>query len=233
MKTPLQTISLSAFVVIVASCSIPVIDSLDAVPPVATVDSVPQANAAQIDFHRQPRVASCGPAGCNRPTRKTLAVDYSPEPSPQRSFQTQPAIAKLLNEPHGGTGAIPDSLRQHPVRSTSERELSVYFDYASATLRRDARAQLDAVLNGPIRAQRISIRGRTDGYGATPANQRLALARAQAVRQHLLSRGPSLSDVIDLEARGTCCYVAPNATPSGRALNRRVEITVVRPDPDA
>ena len=232
MKTPLQTVSLSAFVALVASCSIPVIEKQDSVSPNAPVMPAQQA-LAQIDFHRPLATATCGSAACKQPTRKTLALDYSPEPSAPISLHLQPAVAKLLNEPHGTGALAPVASPQDVVRNVSQRELSIYFDYASANLGQDARTQLNDALNGPISAHRISIRGRTDGHGATPANQRLALARAQAVRQHLLSRDPSLSKVIELEARGTCCYVAPNATASGRALNRRVEVTVFLPDADA
>ena len=233
-----QTLSLTAVVVLAVSCSLPVLKESSLVPAVRDETAVLPPNArsfVQTDFHRIPTRALCPPSGCPKPTVKTLAVDY--RPIADLSGPSQRAVAKLLNEPHSAVGttattptaATPDRV---PV-PTSERELNVYFRYADVTLAQAARQKLNEALRDRASLHRVSIRGRTDGLGGSPANQRLALARANAVRQHLLLRDPSLAILIEAEARGSCCYVAPNATASGRALNRRVEITFVHQDSDA
>lgn len=73
-------------------------------------------------------------------------------------------------------------------------------------------------------AERILILGRTDSVGPSGPNHAMALARAVAVRNHLRSMVPALPDDIRVDARGLCCYAAPNDTAEGRAQNRRVEV---------
>ena len=70
---------------------------------------------------------------------------------------------------------------------------------------------------------RIEIAGYTDSTGSRAMNLRLSMARAAAVRFHLARRG-----VAPMRMRatgyGASGYIAPNATPEGRAMNRRVEL---------
>src|SRR5467141_2785486 len=70
---------------------------------------------------------------------------------------------------------------------------------------------------------RIEIAGYTDSTGRKLTNLRLSMARAGAVRAYLARRGVS---PMRMRARGfgASGYIAPNATPEGRAQNRRVEL---------
>lgn len=70
---------------------------------------------------------------------------------------------------------------------------------------------------------RIEIAGYTDSTGARMMNLRLSMARAAAVRAYLARRGVS---PMRMQARGfgASGYIASNATPEGRAQNRRVEL---------
>lgn len=228
-----QTLSLATLVVLAASCSLPILKSESVPGPDPAMVAPPRpASTVQIDFHRVPTAAVCPPGDCRKPTLKTLAVDHRATDSTLKPANF--AVTRLLNEPNSTVAtapAIPPQVRAPDP--ASEQQLSVYFRYAEATLNRDGRARIDDALRDMNRLKRIDIRGRTDGLGASPANQRLALSRANAVREHLLAKNPSLAHLVEVEARGSCCYVAPNTTPSGRALNRRVEITLVRQDPDA
>jgi OOP family OmpA-OmpF porin len=65
------------------------------------------------------------------------------------------------------------------------------------------------------------IEGHTDSNGADAYNQRLSEQRAKAVRDYMVSMG---IDPARLEAKGygESQPVADNATPEGRAQNRRV-----------
>jgi OmpA-OmpF porin, OOP family len=70
---------------------------------------------------------------------------------------------------------------------------------------------------------RIEIAGYTDSTGSRPMNLRLSMARAGAVRAYLARRGVN---PMRMSARGfgASGYIAPNSTPDGRAINRRVEL---------
>jgi outer membrane protein OmpA-like peptidoglycan-associated protein len=69
------------------------------------------------------------------------------------------------------------------------------------------------------------VEGHTDSQGTPEFNQKLSAARAQAVRDYLVSRGIA-SDRISAEGFGPTRTIGDNATAEGRANNRRVEIVV-------
>lgn len=76
----------------------------------------------------------------------------------------------------------------------------------------------------------IIIEGFTDSVGSRELNQELSEDRARAVRDYLVKRGID-PNRIELEGRGESNPVASNATPEGRAMNRRVEIIIPRATP--
>ena len=71
----------------------------------------------------------------------------------------------------------------------------------------------------------IAIEGFTDSVGATAANRKLSESRAAAVKSALVARGIEPSR-IDTRGYGPAFPVASNDTPTGRQLNRRVEIVI-------
>ncbi len=70
---------------------------------------------------------------------------------------------------------------------------------------------------------RIEVAGYTDNTGSMAINMSLSQARAAAVRAYLASRGVR-PDRMVARGFGPANPVAPNATPQGRAQNRRVEL---------
>jgi len=73
----------------------------------------------------------------------------------------------------------------------------------------------------------VILQGHTDNEGTAKYNMKLSMRRAKAVEQYLVNEGIS-SARLSCEAFGLSKPVASNATDSGRALNRRVEITPVK-----
>ena len=71
----------------------------------------------------------------------------------------------------------------------------------------------------------VQIYGYTDGTGTLAVNQRVSTGRADAVRNYLLNSGVAASR-LSAEGLPMQDYVASNATPEGRAQNRRVEIYI-------
>lgn len=71
----------------------------------------------------------------------------------------------------------------------------------------------------------VAITGYTDDTGSYAVNEKLSDQRANSVRNYLINCGVAPDR---LTARGIpmADYIASNDTPEGRAMNRRVEITV-------
>jgi len=105
---------------------------------------------------------------------------------------------------------------------------SVLFTTGQATLMPIAQNSLDRVAEA-LKAQgeekKIVIEGHTDSRGSDVTNQQLSLARASAVREYLVGRGIK-ADRVEAVGSGESEPIADNATPEGRANNRRVEIIV-------
>lgn len=73
----------------------------------------------------------------------------------------------------------------------------------------------------------VEVTGHTDSVGSEEVNQRISLARAQAAADYLVSKGIAGSR-IEVEGRGETLPISTNDTAKGRALNRRVEIKILR-----
>lgn len=73
---------------------------------------------------------------------------------------------------------------------------------------------------------KIQIAGHTDSQGTTASNMALSTGRAQSVGAYLTSTGVSASR-ISAVGEGEGVPVATNDTAAGRAINRRVEVTIL------
>lgn len=73
-------------------------------------------------------------------------------------------------------------------------------------------------------ASGISVEGHTDSYGSDEANQKLSTARAEAVREYLLSASGIEPSRILAVGYGESKPVATNDTNEGRRKNRRIDI---------
>ena len=105
-----------------------------------------------------------------------------------------------------------------------------YFDFDKAILKPEGKTKLDEfrqLLKGRDQDMLLTV-GHTDSIGTDAYNDRLSLARAQAVKAYLVSAGIG-AERIKVEGRGEREPVADNKTAEGRAKNRRVEIKVTPP----
>lgn len=69
--------------------------------------------------------------------------------------------------------------------------------------------------------------GHTDNTGNPQLNQTLSLKRAEAVRNWMRDTGDVPESCFAVQGYGESRPAATNDTPEGRALNRRVEISLV------
>ncbi|CAG0911628.1 unnamed protein product, partial [Cyprideis torosa] len=72
----------------------------------------------------------------------------------------------------------------------------------------------------------IEISGHTDSAGNDQLNMNLSQARAEAVKQYLISKG-SDGNKLTAKGYGETQPIADNATAAGRAANRRVELKIL------
>jgi outer membrane protein OmpA-like peptidoglycan-associated protein len=75
----------------------------------------------------------------------------------------------------------------------------------------------------------LEISGNTDSTGSAAVNRKLSLARAQSVAKFLVDVGNIQASRIMVNGYGSEKPVASNATPEGRAANRRVDILIRNP----
>jgi outer membrane protein OmpA-like peptidoglycan-associated protein len=104
---------------------------------------------------------------------------------------------------------------------------SVLFASGKSALLGGAQAKLNAVADA-LKDQadhEIIVEGHTDSQGSDASNIELSQARAQSVREYLVSRGVPANRIRSLGV-GEARPVADNSNPEGRANNRRVEIIV-------
>ena len=76
----------------------------------------------------------------------------------------------------------------------------------------------------------VIIGGHTDSTGSEQLNEHLSQQRAEAVREYMVANEILPFEKIIAVGYGSQRPIASNATESGRALNRRIDITIT-PEP--
>ncbi|MDH7515301.1 MAG: OmpA family protein [Bacteroidota bacterium] len=114
------------------------------------------------------------------------------------------------------------------VKGRTIRLNNIFFEFDKADLLPTSVSELERLVHllrtNP--AMRIHIGGHTDSVGTFEYNISLSRARAKAVVRYLVLRGIS-ADRLTYEGYGEYVPIAPNETEEGRALNRRVEFTIL------
>ncbi len=144
-----------------------------------------------------------------------------------------PDLVVLVNVVAGAPEA---AVVETPGQTSYTAPADVLFDFGEATLRPDAIPSLQAIVAAIAVAPpdtSLLVEGHTDDVGDEATNDELSRARAQAVTDWLVTDGGIAADRITTSGLGEHVPVAPNVledgsdNPGGRALNRRVVISVV------
>lgn len=120
------------------------------------------------------------------------------------------------------------------VARTSDNQLKVNvpsdlsFDTGRADLKPALRPVLDAFASGLDNTVHVLVVGHTDSTGSDAINEPLSQHRAQTVRDYLYARGVPAAR-LETAGRSSREPVADNASDTGRARNRRVEIFLREP----
>ncbi len=165
------------------------------------------------------RLAAAGTSSLTlAPAGAALAGTASPTPAPASSAAPASALPGS-----SGTAAGDDTVYQRLPNGALVR---VFFASGSRAIVRpdDGLARLE---DEARTADEVRIVGFTDSTGSIAANTALSQVRAFAIRSLLVQRGvaPERISVAGLPATQ---YLADNVTEKGRALNRRVEVQLLR-----
>ncbi len=188
------------------------------------------ARIAQSGFGSYAHFALCQPPACPRPSAKSLPAPASTpvamEPSPARPPLAQDALALAPT----GSRRSPTVSASELIEDPSPLKVVVHFGFGRSDLDAAGRAALDLAATQPLPVRRVLIAGRTDSIGPAAANQVLAQARAEAVQRYLTARHSRVLAAAEVlvQSQGACCFAAGNDSASGRATNRRVEVTFER-----
>lgn len=98
-------------------------------------------------------------------------------------------------------------------------------------LTRESRRRLSLIaeyLKYDSEIEAIELQGYTDSYGGPWMNEQLSVQRAQKIKDFLIAAGVA-EDKVQIEGFGERRHVAPNDTPLGRAVNRRLVLQMAKP----
>jgi hypothetical protein len=152
-----------------------------------------------------------------------------------------PEVTYLDASPVGGAGpagsrwsreagrqalAVPLAAAHASVAVPAHGLVRIFFATASRTIVAPDDG-LGLLLREAPHAGEIRVTGFTDATGSRETNDALARARADAVVQILMRRGVAPDRILS-GGIGAADYIADNATEKGRALNRRVEVVLLR-----
>ena len=103
----------------------------------------------------------------------------------------------------------------------------ISFDVGKADIKPKLRPVLDrfaqTLQTNPV--TNVRIIGYTDSTGTNAINDALSVQRAASARDYITAQGVAMNRIV-IDGRGSREPLADNSTPSGRAMNRRVEIFV-------
>jgi OOP family OmpA-OmpF porin len=136
-------------------------------------------------------------------------------------------MATALNPTYAVRNALRVAAQEQTVVDATLANRIIEFEAGSSVLRPAGRGILDEMATTLLRmgSKKIEVIGHTDAQGTRDTNIVLSLARADAVRSYLASKGVS-STLISTSGSGPDRPVASNDTPEGRARNRRIEFRV-------
>jgi outer membrane protein OmpA-like peptidoglycan-associated protein len=174
----------------------------------------------------------CVPAGCS----VRLSIDLVTVPVRISSRVVAPELVSVVTmlDAEQGTAVV-----ETPGRTSYTASADVLFDPGEASLRPDAIPALQSIVTAIREAPpdtALLVEGHTDSLGETAYNDDLARARAEGVAEWLVNEGGIALARITTVGFGETTPVAPNTlddgsdNPEGRALNRRVVISVLTGD---
>ena len=109
----------------------------------------------------------------------------------------------------------------------SSKSYQIQFETGSSVIKSESYAALDEILKSSVVAEglKVGVYGHTDNTGNADANQKLSEARANAVKNYLISKG-LLAKRVESKGFGQDQPLVDNTAAAGKAKNRRVQIVL-------
>lgn len=142
------------------------------------------------------------------------------------------AQKKEMEQATEGTGVGVTQTDDNRLKLDIPSDIS--FAVGSANLDSNFQSVLATFANGLVNnpSATVTIVGHTDSSGTDAINNPLSLKRAESVRHYLVTKGVA-SNRFFTEGRGSKEPIVANDTKANMAKNRRVEIYVAEPAPEA
>lgn len=123
--------------------------------------------------------------------------------------------------------ALQVSYSNEITSEVSSKSYQIQFETGSAVIKPDSYKLLDEILQSSVVAEglKVGVYGHTDNTGNADANQKLSEDRANSVKSYLISKG-LVAERIESKGFGPAKPIGNNATATGRAQNRRVQIVL-------
>ncbi|KVV23879.1 hypothetical protein WK78_20670 [Burkholderia cepacia] len=169
-----------------------------------------------------------GPETCMKAARKICGEEPVRALDSARALRDKSDPATLIFQCGAAPAEAAPAATAAPAAAVVEQvNLSgdALFATDHATLAPTARESLDRLLSerADHTYSQVSVTGFTDSVGSDDYNLALSKRRAESVAAYLKAHGLK-TDSLTVSGRGKADPVASNATPEGRASNRRVEI---------
>ena len=160
---------------------------------------------------------------------QSTQAESAPAPA---SVAAAPQVQASRNRPSeivAASDSVP--VRETPVAAVRPiiSDVVLNFQFGRSELTDEAKGKLASAVTMPpaqARSTSVALEGHADWVGSEGYNERLGLARAEAVRRYLAEHLQIPADQISVVSYGETSPSAPNTTREGRATNRRVVIKV-------
>ncbi len=183
-------------------------------------DSQAQAAAAQQNAEAATRMAAA---------ERAQSVAAQEAAAAERARADQAAVSAEASQQR--VRELEAQLRDIEAKQTERGLLvtlgDVLFAFNKAELTAQAAPRLDKLASflKQFPQRKLLVEGYTDGVGGDAYNNELSERRAESIRDALAQRGVDTTRIIT-KGYGKAYPVGDNASPEGRAMNRRVEVVI-------
>ncbi|UVT05852.1 OmpA family protein [Burkholderia glumae] len=170
-----------------------------------------------------------GPQTCMKAARKVCGDKPVLVVESARALRNKSDPTTLVFQCRAATVEALSTAPPAPAAATAVESVSLsgdaLFATDQATLAPSARKSLDRLLSelADRTYSQVTVTGFTDSVGSDDYNLALSKRRAESVAAYLKAHGLK-ADSLVVSGRGEADPVASNATPEGRASNRRVQV---------